>query len=74
MDVLLFQVHDILHFLPTTEPDMMRFIFATEETGFRHLYLYTVQVAASVIKGTSFTDGTNCSPSCQLTCSRLILS
>lgn len=54
------QVHDILHFLPSADPDIVRFIFATEETGFRHLYLYTVQLAtssnkASVTEGMSYT-------------------
>ncbi|XP_032785122.2 dipeptidyl peptidase 9 [Daphnia magna] len=49
-------VHDILHFLPTDESDMMRFIFATEESGYRHLYLYTVQLILSPNK-TSNTDG-----------------
>ena len=53
------QVHDILHFLPSDEPDVMKFIFATEETGYRHLYLYTVQLAsshnkASIIDGKEF--------------------
>ena len=39
------QVHDILHFLPTSESSLMQFIFATEETGHRHLYLYSVRLA-----------------------------
>jgi len=38
-------VHDILHFLPTSESSLMQFIFATEETGHRHLYLYSVRLA-----------------------------
>ena len=42
---LIQQVHDILHFLPTCESSLMQFIFATEETGHRHLYLYTVRLA-----------------------------
>ena len=39
-----------MHFLPASDPTLMQFIFATEETGYRHLYLYTVQMAASVSK------------------------
>ena len=39
------QVNDIVHVLPTNEPDVLQFIFATDETGFRHLYLYTVRLA-----------------------------
>jgi len=46
----LLQVHDILHYLPTSEPSLMQFIFASEETGYRHLYLYTVHLATSVSK------------------------
>ncbi|XP_061385170.1 dipeptidyl peptidase 9 isoform X1 [Danaus plexippus] len=36
-------VHDILHFLPS-EPGIVRFIWASEETGHLHLYLITCAV------------------------------
>ena len=37
-------VHDILKFLPHPEPGQVKFLWASEETGFRHLYLVsTVQ-------------------------------
>ena len=47
-----------------SEPDLMQFIFATEETGFRHLYLYTVQLATSTNKAT--TDGSLVSRAVQI--------
>lgn len=38
-------VHDILYFLPTrNNPNEIQFIWASEETGFRHLYLVTSQI------------------------------
>lgn len=37
-------VHDLLYFLPATEHNEVQFIWASEETGFRHLYLITSQI------------------------------
>ena len=36
-----------MHFLPASEPDLLQFIFANDETLYRHLYIYTVQLAVS---------------------------
>ncbi|KAK6184810.1 hypothetical protein SNE40_007192 [Patella caerulea] len=36
--------HDILHFLPQTDDNSISFIWASEKTSFRHLYLVTSQV------------------------------
>ncbi|CAH0559459.1 unnamed protein product [Brassicogethes aeneus] len=38
-------VHDLLHFLPSSEPNEVRFVWASEESGFRHLYLVTSQLS-----------------------------
>lgn len=37
-------VHDILHFLPSNEHNEVQFIWASEDTGYRHLYLITSQI------------------------------
>lgn len=37
-------VHDLLHFLPSQEHNEVQFIWASEETGYRHLYLITAQI------------------------------
>lgn len=37
-------VHDLLHFLPSTENHEVQFIWASEDTGHRHLYLITSQI------------------------------
>jgi hypothetical protein len=34
-----------LYFFPTSENGELRFVWATEETGFRHLYLITAQMS-----------------------------
>uniref|UniRef100_T1J0E1 Dipeptidyl peptidase 9 n=1 Tax=Strigamia maritima TaxID=126957 RepID=T1J0E1_STRMM len=34
-------VHDILHFFPQVDENLVSFIWASERTGFRHLYLIT---------------------------------
>lgn len=39
-------VHDLLYFLPHDDPNEVRFIWASEDTGFRHLYLVTSQLSA----------------------------
>ena len=41
-------VHDILKFLPHTEPNQIKFLWASEETGYRHLYLVTAAVSSGV--------------------------
>ena len=33
------QVHDVIHFLKTENDEEISFLFASEKTGFRHLYL-----------------------------------
>lgn len=38
-------VNDLLYFFPTSENGELRFVWASEETGFRHLYLITAQVS-----------------------------
>jgi len=45
-------VHDILRFLPHNDPNQVKFLWASEETGFRHLYL----VIASIYRGGSPPD------------------
>lgn len=37
-------VHDLLYFLPSTEPNVVEFIWASEDTGYRHLYLVASQI------------------------------
>ncbi|PSN50155.1 Dipeptidyl peptidase 8 [Blattella germanica] len=38
-------VNDLLYFFPTNENNEMKFVWGSEETGFRHLYLITAQVS-----------------------------
>lgn len=38
-------VNDLLYFLPSDEPTEVKFIWGSEETGFRHLYLVTSSIA-----------------------------
>jgi hypothetical protein len=40
-----YQVNDLLYFFPTSENGELKFVWATEETGFRHLYLITAQMS-----------------------------
>ncbi|CAG9836464.1 unnamed protein product [Diabrotica balteata] len=42
--VIWVNVHDLLYFLPTTDNNEVQFIWASEESGFRHLYLISAQV------------------------------
>lgn len=37
-------VHDLLHFLPSTDHNEVQFIWASQDTGYRHLYLITSQI------------------------------
>lgn len=37
-------VHDLLHFLPSMEHNEVQFIWASEDTGHRHLYLINAQI------------------------------
>lgn len=37
-------VHDLLFFLPSSEPNEVRFIWASEDSGYRHLYLVNSQI------------------------------
>lgn len=43
-------VHDLLRFLPPTKSHEVRFIWASEETGFRHLYLVTAQILTESVE------------------------
>ncbi|XP_058824779.1 dipeptidyl peptidase 9 [Topomyia yanbarensis] len=55
-------VHDVLHFLEITE-DRVVFLWASEETGFRHLYLVTSSLATSgfniIINSTSSSNSSS---------------
>ncbi|CAF1034109.1 unnamed protein product [Didymodactylos carnosus] len=48
---ILVKVHDILHFLPSSNTTHVRFVIATEETGYLHLQYLDIDLQAS-----SFTD------------------
>ena len=37
-------ITDILKFLPSEDPNVIKFIWASEDTGWRHLYLITAQI------------------------------
>ncbi|XP_018580319.1 dipeptidyl peptidase 9 [Anoplophora glabripennis] len=37
-------VHDLLYFLPSSDNNEVQFIWASEDSGFRHLYLITSQI------------------------------
>lgn len=39
-------VHDLLYFLPSDEHNEIKFIWANEDTGFRHLYVVTSQISS----------------------------
>lgn len=39
------QVNELLYFFPTNDDSEVRFIWGSEETGFRHLYLVTAYVS-----------------------------
>jgi dipeptidyl-peptidase 9 len=41
-------VHDILHFFPSEDKSKMTFLWASEESGFRHLYQITVALTAQL--------------------------
>ncbi|XP_065336278.1 dipeptidyl peptidase 9 [Cloeon dipterum] len=41
-------VHDILHFFPSEVKGKLTFLWASEESGFRHLYLVTVALASQL--------------------------
>ena len=43
-----FQTSDILHFLPSTTPGEISFIWSDERTGYRHLYLVHSSLARPV--------------------------
>ena len=48
-------VHDILKFLPHPDPGQVKFLWASEETGYRHLYLVVASVATPAGSGTGDT-------------------
>lgn len=37
-------VHDLLYFLPSSNDNEVQFIWASQDTGYRHLYLITAQI------------------------------
>ncbi|XP_030751892.1 dipeptidyl peptidase 9 [Sitophilus oryzae] len=39
-------VHDLLYFLPSDDHNEVKFIWANEDTGYRHLYLITAQISS----------------------------
>lgn len=39
-------INDLLYFLPHDDPNEVKFIWASEETGYRHLYLIISQLSA----------------------------
>jgi Dipeptidyl peptidase IV (DPP IV) N-terminal region len=41
-------IHDILHFFPCEDKSKLTFLWASEETGFRHLYQITVALTAQL--------------------------
>lgn len=43
-------MHDLLHFLEITDTTVT-FLWASEETGFRHLYLVTSSLCAKTLNG-----------------------
>ncbi|KAF7284247.1 hypothetical protein GWI33_022397 [Rhynchophorus ferrugineus] len=45
-------VHDLLSFLPSEDHNEVNFIWANEDTGYRHLYLVTAQIS-SIANGVS---------------------
>ena len=40
-----FQVHDVLHFFPTSSQNEIAFLWSSEKSGFRHLYHVTSQLS-----------------------------
>lgn len=41
-----FQVHDILHFFPQTSENEIEFLYASEKSGYRHLYVIKSQLSS----------------------------
>lgn len=41
-------VHDILSFFPSGDPNSVMFLWASEETGYRHLYIVKSQLRAAL--------------------------
>ena len=46
-------VHDILKFLPHPDPTQLKFLWASEETGYRHLYLVIASIVTSSYENSS---------------------
>ncbi|KAL1501567.1 hypothetical protein ABEB36_006867 [Hypothenemus hampei] len=49
-------VHDLLYFLPSEDSHEVKFLWANEDTGFRHLYLITSEISPLVNGGGPQTD------------------
>ncbi|CAH1154679.1 unnamed protein product [Phaedon cochleariae] len=52
-------VHDLLHFFPSNDSNEVQFIWASEDTGYRHLYLVTAQIQPymnGITEGTEMMD------------------
>lgn len=43
--LLWINIHDVLYFLPSSDQNEIKFIWASEESGYRHLYLITSHIA-----------------------------
>lgn len=46
-------VNDLLYFLPSSDPTEVKFLWGSEEPGFRHLYLITSNIAGKKIEDRS---------------------
>ncbi len=49
-------VNDALVFLSSDDPAVVRFVWASEESGFRHLYLVSAAVGGGMANGTEGDD------------------
>lgn len=43
-------VNDLLYFLPSDDPTEVKFLWGSEESDFRHLYLITSSIAGKITK------------------------
>ena len=45
VNFVVFQVHDVLHFFPTSLQNEIAFLWSSEKSGFRHLYHVTSELS-----------------------------
>ena len=50
------QIHDILHFLPCNQDDRVQFLWASQKSGYLHLYHVTSRLETSTTSGDSALD------------------